>query len=139
MGSRIGIDPIPPPEPPRRSAGIASRLGRVPLGLVLAALRFLLVALLDIFIMVGRLVLGFRRLLFWLGLLTLAPSVFEYSASHKSVVGVTAAVAGLVIMALSRASLFLDDKLRFRQLQLHAWAQGWPVTRYAFTVLSPRR
>ena len=139
MGSRIGIDPVPPPDPRRRSAGIAFRFGRVLLGLILTALRFLLAATLDIFIMAGRLVVGFRRLLFWLGLLTLAPTAFEYSASHTWGVGVTAVVAGLVMMALSRASMLLDDRLRFWQLHLHAWAQGWPVRRYAFTVLPPRR
>ena len=139
MGSRIGIDPVPPPESRRRSAGIAFRFGRVLLGLILTALRFLLAATLDIFIMAGRLVVGFRRLLFWLGLLTLASSVFDYSASHTWLVGMTAAVAGLVMMALARASLLLDDKLRLWQLHLHGWAQGWPVARYAFTVLPPRR
>ena len=139
MGSRAGIDPAPPPEPPRRSAGIASRLGRPLLRLVLTALRFLLAAPLDIFIIAGRLVLGFRRPLFWLGLLTLASTAFDYSASHTWGVGVTAVVAGLVMTALSRASMLLDDTLRLWQLHLHAWAQGWPVRRYAFTVLPPRR
>jgi len=139
MGSMMSMDPLPPPEPPRRSADIVFRLGRVLLGLVLTALRFLLAAPLDIFIMVGKLVLGFRRPLFWLGLLTLGSTAFEYSASHTWGVGVTTVVAGLVMMALSRASMLLDDRLRFWQLHLHAWAQGWPVRRYAFTVLPPRR
>jgi len=135
----MSMDPLPPPEPPRRSADIVFRLGRVLLGLVLTALRFLLAAPLDVFIMVGRLVVGFRRPLFWLGFLTSASSAFDYSASHPWGVGVTAVVAGLVMMALARASLLLDDKLRLWQLHLLAWAQGWPVACYAFTVLPPRR
>jgi len=43
------------------------------------------------------------------------------------------------MMALSSASLLLNDRLRFWQLKFHAWAQGWPVRRYAFTVLPSRR
>lgn len=128
MGSRMGIDPIRPPKSLRRSARGASRLGRVLLGVALAMLRSPLVALIDIFIMLGRLVLWFRRLLFWLGLLTLASSTFEYSASHKWIVWVTAG-GGLVMIAMSRASLLLDDKLRFGQLELNVWAQGWPPRR----------
>jgi len=135
----MSMDPVPPPEPPRRSVDIVFRPGLALLRPVLTALRFLLAAPLDIFIIAGRLVLGFRRPLFWLGLLTLAPTAFEYSASHTWGVGVTAVVAGLVMMALSRASMLLDDRLRFWQLHLHAWAQGWPLRRYAFTVLPPRR
>ena len=71
MGSRMGIAPIPPPEPSRRSAGVASGLGRALLGLVLTVLRCLLMALFVVLILLGRLVLWFPRLLFWRGLLTL--------------------------------------------------------------------
>ena len=140
MGSPMHHDLlIPPPEAPHRSPPLPSRLGRILLGLLRAALRLLLVVVLDLLIMPVRFVLWFRRVLFWLGLLSLASSAFDFAAARTWLIPVVAIVAGVAIIALARASLLLDDRLRFWQLQLHAWAQGWPVTRYAFTVLPPRR
>lgn len=140
MGSAMRHDPlIPPPSPPARSSPLPSRLGRILLGLLRGALRLLVFVLLDLLIMPLRFVLRFRRVMFWLGLLSLASSAFNFAVAHTWLVPVVAIGAGLSMMVLSRASLLLDDRLRFWQLQLHAWAQGWPVTRYAFTVLPPRR
>ena len=87
MGSRRSIDPVPPPEPPRRSAaGVASWLGRGLLRLVLTVLHNLLVALFVILIMLGRLALALGRLLFWRGLLTIvrAHSIIRHLINGKS-------------------------------------------------------
>lgn len=51
----------------------------------------------------------------------------------------TSQAASIVMMALSCARLLLNDQLHFLQLQFHAWVQGWPVKRYAFSALPPRR
>lgn len=121
-----------------RSAGFVSQLGRVLLGLLRGTLRFLLVAVLDVLILAVRFMLWFRRLLFWLGLFSALSCILNYQA-HKPLLAAFALGAGILMMTLSRASLLLNDRLRFCQLQLHAWAQGWPVARYAFTALPPRR
>ncbi|UNC16592.1 hypothetical protein FE249_20725 (plasmid) [Acidiphilium multivorum] len=121
-----------------RSAGFTSQLGRVLLGLLRGTLRFLLVAVLDVVILAVRFMLWFRRILFWLGFFSALSCILNYEV-HKPLLAACALGAGILMMALSRASLLLNDRLRFWQLQLHSWAQGWPVRRYAFTVLPPRR
>ena len=121
-----------------RSAGFASQFGRVLLGLLRGTLRFLLVAVLDVLILAVRFMLWFRRLLFWLGLFSALSCILNYEV-HRLRLAVFALGAGNLMMALSRASLLLNDRLRFWQLQIHAWAQGWPVKRYAFTVLPSQR
>ena len=128
----------PPPDASARSAGFASQLGRALLGLLRGALRFLVAAVLDVLILAVRFVLWFRRLLFWLGFFSALSCILNYEV-HKLRLAAFALGAGILMMALSRASLLLNDRLRFWQLQLHAWAQAWPVKRYAFTVLPPRR
>ncbi len=110
MGSGMEEHFTPSADRSARSAGFTSQLSRVLLGLLRGALRFLLVAVLDVVILAVRL----RLAAFALG-------------------------TGFLMMTLSRASLLLNDRLRFCQLQLHAWAQGWPMKRYAFTALPPRR
>ena len=131
-------DLTPPPEAAARSAGFASQLGRVLLGLLRGALRFLLVAVLDVLILAVRFLLWFRRLLFLLGFFSALSCILNYEV-HKLRLAAFALGAGILMMTLSRASLLLNDRLRYWQLQLHAWAQGWPVRRYAFTVLPHRR
>ena len=138
MGRGMEEDFTPSPDAPMRSAGFASRFGRALLGLLRGALRFLLVAVLDVVILTVRFVLWFRRLLFWLGFFSALSCILNYEV-HRLRLAAFALGAGILMMALSRASLLLNDRLRFWQLQLHAWAQGWPVKRYAFTVLPSRR
>ena len=131
-------DLTPPPEAAARSAGFASQLGRVLLGLLRGALRCMLAAVLDVVILAVRFVLWFRRILFWLGFFSALSCILNYEV-HRLRLAVFALGAGNLMMALSRASLLLNDRLRFWQLQIHAWAQGWPVKRYAFTVLPSQR
>jgi hypothetical protein len=121
-----------------RSVDFTSQLGRVLLCLFRGTVRFLLVAVLDVLILMVRFVLWFRRILFWLGFFSALSCILNYEV-HRLRLAAFALGAGILMMALSRASLLLNDRLRFWQLQLHAWAQGWPVRRYAFTVLPPRR
>ena len=108
------------------------------LGLLRGTLRFLLVAVLDVLILAVRFMLWFRRLLFWLGAFSALSCILNYDV-HRLRLAAFALGVGILMMALSRASLLLNDRLRFCQLQLHAWAQGWPVKRYAFSVLPSRR
>ena len=138
MGSGVEDGFPPPPDASARSTGLTSQLGRALLGLLRGALRFLLVAVLDVLILAVRFVLWFRRLLFWLGFFSALSCILNYEV-HKPRLAAFALGAGILMMALSRASLLLNDRLRFWQLQLHAWAQGWPVKRYALTVLPSRR
>ena len=138
MGSGMEEDFTPSPDAAARSAGFTSQLGRVLLCLFRGSLRFLLVAVLDVLILAVRFVLWFRRLLFWLGFFSALSCILNYEV-HRLRLAAFALGAGILMMALSRASLLLNDRLRFWQLQLHAWAQGWPVKRYAFTVLPSRR
>ena len=138
MGSGMDERFTPTADGSARSADFTSQLGRVLLCLFRGSLRFLLVAVLDVLILAVRFVLWFRRLLFWLGFFSALSCILNYEV-HKLRLAAFALGAGILMMALSRASLLLNDRLRFWQLQLHAWAQGWPVKRYAFTVLPPRR
>ncbi|OYV53898.1 MAG: hypothetical protein B7Z76_15825 [Acidiphilium sp. 20-67-58] len=121
-----------------RSVDFTSQLGRVLLCLFRNTVRFLLVAVLDVLILMVRFMLWFRRILFWLGFFSALSCILNYEV-HRLRLAAFALGAGILMMALSRASLLLNDRLRFWQLELHAWAQGWPVRRYAFTVLPPRR
>ena len=121
-----------------RTTGFVSQLGRVLLGLLRGTLRFLLVSVLDVLILAGRFVLWFRRILFWLGFFSALSCILNYEV-HKPLLATFALGAGILMMALSRTNLLLNDRLRFWQLQFHAWAQGWAVRRYEFTVLPPRR
>ncbi|KDM67998.1 hypothetical protein ACIDI_17c00160 [Acidiphilium sp. JA12-A1] len=138
MGSGMEEDFTPSPDAAARSAGFASQLGRALLGLIRGGLRFLLVAVLDVVILTVRFVLWFRRVLFWLGFFSALSCILNYEV-HKLRLAAFALGVGILMMTLSRASLLLNDRLRYWQLQLHAWAQGWPVKRYAFTVSPPRR
>lgn len=139
MGSGMSDHLTAPPEPQPGSPRPLPGIGRVLLGLFLGMLRFLLVMVLDLLIIAARLILWPRRVLSWLGWLVLVSSALDYAMTRHLLVPVFSVGCGVGLIAASRASLLLNDRLRFWQLQLHAWAQGWPVTRYAFTVLPPRR
>ena len=138
MGNGMEERFTPTADASARTAGFTSQLGRVLLGLLRGTLRFLLVAVLDVLILAVRFMLWFRRLLFWLGAFSALSCILDYEV-HRLRLAAFALGVGILMMALSRASLLLNDRLRFCQLQLHAWAQGWPVKRYAFSVLPARR
>jgi hypothetical protein len=102
-------------------------------------MRFIVVVVLDVMILLARIILWFRKVLFWFGIVVLVATAMNLAMVPRWRMALIGLVGSLVMIAISRAGLLLDDRLHVWQVQLHAWAQGWPVRRYLLTVLPPRR
>ena len=93
------------------------------LGLVGGVLRFILALVVDVALVLVRLVLWVRWAFLWLGiiaiLMALANHALAPAAWHSQLAG---GIGGISLIAISRAALLLDVRLRSWQQRLHRWA-----------------
>lgn len=119
----MGRDLVIPPRPllPR----IAASLGRLLLGLTLGLLRFLLVVVVETAILLVRIVLWFRWVFLWLGVFVAVMALLDYRMEPAMWrVQLAGGIGGILMIALSRAGLLLDDSLNCGQRRLRAWVQN---------------
>lgn len=117
---------IQAPSSPRRFlVRVAASLGRFTLGLTRGLIRFVLVVIIETAVVLLRFVLWFRWLFLWLGVFVVVAALLNHAMAQSMWrPQLAGAVGGIVMIALSRAALLLDDSLNRQQSRLRAWPQN---------------